>query len=108
MKLLFAACLMAISFYSRAQPCSKALYFSSGTIMELTVYDGKGIKAGTQLMTISNVKKEGNALTSQVHTVFQDDKGKEVSAANGIYRCAGGILQADIRSAIPSRGWGAG
>ena len=71
--------------------------------IEMTVYDKKGKASGTQTWNITDVKKEGNSYTSTINSSFKDDKGKEIAKGTGLYKCSGGMLQADMKMSMPQQ-----
>lgn len=92
--------------FSFAQDCGTNLYMTANAKLQMTVYDKKGKTSGVQNITVSNVKKTGDAYESTVSTAFTDDKGKALSNASGIYKCNGGVLSADIKLFMPQENMG--
>lgn len=82
---------------SYAQDCKNYYFLTGNAVVEMTMYDKKGEVSGKQTWTISDVKREASSLSSTVSTVMTDDKGKEIAKSTGQYKCANGVLQADIR-----------
>lgn len=94
---------MSIGFsVLKAQDCTNYWYMTNNAEVEMTVYDKKGKESGVQTWKVSEVKKEGNGLSASIHSTFTDDKGKEITNSTGTFKCVNGMLQADIRMAMPT------
>lgn len=86
---------------SFAQDCKTYYYMTNNAEIQLTLYNDKGEKSGTQNWKISNVSKDGTGFRSNVNSTFLDGKGQEITKASGVYKCSGGKLMADMRMSIP-------
>jgi hypothetical protein len=107
MKKIFLSVVSLLSLYfSMGQDCKTNLYMTDNAKLQMTVYDKKGKTSGVQNITISNVKKTGDAYESTVANSFADDKGKVISNASGTYKCSGGMLSADIKMFMPQEQMG--
>ena len=101
-KILFALSFLP-ALISKAQNCNGFLFLSNNAEVQMTVYDKKGKESGVQTWKITEVKKDGNGFQSTVNNTFKDEKGKEIGTGSGTYKCNGGILQADMKMAIPQQ-----
>lgn len=99
--MVFMALLLAIDKVSTAQDCKSYYYMTNNAEVQITLYDAGGAKNGMQTWKISNVSKEGNGFQSTINSSFTNAKGEEIAKGNGIYRCVGGKLMADMRMSIP-------
>ena len=67
----------------------------------MTMYDKNGAESGKQTWKISGVKKDGSAFSSTVASTLTDAKGADIAKGNGVYKCNGGQLMADMRMSLP-------
>lgn len=102
-KQLFSFALFFCSLGMNAQDCKTFLYMTTNAQVQLTLYDKKGKQSGIQTWKIGNVKKEGNSFFSTINTTMQDEKGKEIANSAGTYKCTNGVLQADMKMAMPQQ-----
>jgi hypothetical protein len=102
-KLLTICFLLFSTVYGFAQDCKAFLFMTANAQIEMTIYDKKGKASGIQTWNVTDVKKEGSAYTSTINSSFKDDKGKEIAKGIGAYKCSGGILQADMKMAMPQQ-----
>jgi hypothetical protein len=93
--------LLTASNASFAQDCKSYYYMTNNADVQITIYDEKGTKVGTQNWKVTNVSKDGNGFRSAVNLNFVDGKGQGISKASGVYKCAAGKLMADIRMSLP-------
>ena len=93
-------CLL-IAATSAAQDCKTFLFMSSNAQIEMTIYDKKGKASGVQSWNVTDVKNDGNGFSSTINTLFKDEKGKEITKGTGLYKCSGGMLQADMQMVMP-------
>jgi hypothetical protein len=100
-KLLIALTLLPV--FSLAQDCKNYYFMSTNSTVEMTVYDKKGKESGKQTWNIADVKKNGNSYEANINSSFTDDKGKVISNATGVYKCASGVLMADIKMSMPQQ-----
>lgn len=100
-KLAITLGFFATTTVMQAQDCAGYLYMTNNAEIQMTVYDKKGQPSGVQTWKVSDVKKDGNSITSTIQTSFKDDKGKEITKGSGTYKCKGGILEADVRMSMP-------
>ncbi|HVE61319.1 MAG TPA: hypothetical protein VNA26_05850 [Chitinophagaceae bacterium] len=102
MKQLSLLTFMVITgFYSFAQDCKNFYFMTNNSEVKMTTYDRKGKESGIQTWTINDVKNNGSGFTSNVSTVFTDEKGKEITKGSGTYICENGMLKADIKMSMP-------
>jgi hypothetical protein len=104
MKKLFLA--FSIATYTtagHAQDCNGFLYMTNNAEVQMTIYDKKGKESGIQTWKISDVKKNGSGYQSTINSSFTDVKGKEIAKGVGTYKCDNGLLQADVRMALPQQ-----
>lgn len=102
-KQLFSFALFFCSLGMNAQDCKTFLYMTTNAQVQMTLYDKKGKQSGIQTWKIGNVKKEGNSFFSTINTTMQDEKGKEIANSAGTYKCTNGVLQADMKMAMPQQ-----
>ena len=74
---------------------------SSNAQIEMTIYDKKGKPSGVQSWNVTDVKNDGGGYSSTINSLFKDEKGKEISKGTGLYKCSGGMLQADMQMVMP-------
>jgi len=84
-----------------AQDCKNYYYMINNAEVQMTMYDKNGVKSGTMTWKISGVKKDGTAFSSAVVSTLSDEKGAEIAKGNGLYKCDGGRLMADMRMSLP-------
>jgi hypothetical protein len=87
-----------------AQDCKNYYYMTNNAEVEMTMYDKNGAKSGMQTWKISGVKKEGTSFSSTVASTLTDAKGAQIATGNGVYKCDGGKLMADMRMSLPQDG----
>ena len=92
-----------LSAISNAQDCQTFLFMTANAEIQMTIYDKKGNASGIQTWKISDVKKDGSGYSSTINSVFTDEKGKEIAKGMGLYKCNGGMLQADMKMAMPQQ-----
>ncbi len=100
-KILLALAISAYGAIGHAQNCNTFLYMTNNAEVEMTVYDRRGKQSGVQTWKITDVKNDGAGYQSTINTSFKDEKGKEIVKGAGTYKCNNGMLQADIRMAMP-------
>ena len=86
-----------------AQDCQTFLFMTNNAEVQMTIYDKKGKPSGVQTWKVGEVKKDGTDFVSTINTSFKDEKGKEIANSSGTYKCNGGILQADMKMAMPQQ-----
>jgi hypothetical protein len=86
-----------------AQDCKNFYYLTKDAEIQMNVYDAKGNENGKQTWKVDEVKQEGVSWRANVKTEFVDKKGRDGSKANGVFRCEGGVLKADMRMSIPQQ-----
>jgi len=101
-KILLVSGLFA-GLFTGAQDCKNFLFMTNNAEVQMTVYDKKGKESGIQTWTITEVKKDGSGYHSTINSSFKDEKGKEAAAGKGLYKCTGGILQADMKMSMPQQ-----
>ncbi|HVG15351.1 MAG TPA: hypothetical protein VM935_10330 [Chitinophagaceae bacterium] len=74
---------------------------SNNAEVQITIYNANKNVAGIQTWKVSNVSKQGTGFQSTVHSVFVDEKGKEIAKSEGMYKCDGSKLMADMRMSLP-------
>ena len=84
-----------------AQHCKNYYYMTNNAEVQITLFNDKGEKSGTQNWKISNVSKDGNGFRSNVNSSFLDGKGQEITKSSGVYKCNDGKLMADMRMSMP-------
>jgi hypothetical protein len=99
--ILLAGLWMAGFTLSMAQTCSGFYYFNNNEV-EMTLYDKSDKENGKVVYKISNVRNEGGATTSQINSKVFNEKGKELSAAEGKFECRGGVLAVNMKMLMPS------
>lgn len=102
-RLFVTICFLFFGFLCFAQDCKTFLFMSANAQIQMSIYDKKGNLSGVQIWNVSDVKKEGDGYSSTINTVFKDDKGKEITKSTGLYKCSGGMLQADLQMAMPQQ-----
>ena len=70
--------------------------------VEMTLRNKKGKETGKITYVMSNVQKSGGIVTSTVNSDFVDAKGKSISKATNVMKCAGGIIMMDMKMFIPA------
>lgn len=88
---------------SAAQDCKNFWFMTNNAQVQMTLYDKKGKESGVQTWSISEVKKEGSGYQSTVTSSFKDEKGKDLAGGKGLYKCNGGMLQADMKMTMPQQ-----
>lgn len=68
----------------------------------MTLYDKSDKENGKVIYKISNVRNEGGATTSQINSRMLNEKGKELSAAEGKFQCTGGVLAINMKMLVPA------
>jgi hypothetical protein len=99
--LFLTICFLVFATMCIAQDCKTFLFMSTNAQIEMTIYDKKGKAAGVQSWNVTDVKNDGNGYSSTINTLFKDEKGKEISKGTGLYKCSGGMLQADMQMVMP-------
>lgn len=99
--ILFAGLLIAGCTLSMAQSCGGFYYFNNNEV-EMTLYDKSDKENGKVIYKISNVRNEGGATTSQINSRMLNEKGKELSAAEGKFQCTGGVLAINMKMLVPA------
>ena len=101
---LLTSALILVAFATlMAQDCQTFLYMTTNAEVQMTTYDKKGKPSGVQTWKIGEVKKDGNNFISTINTSFKNEKGEEVVSSSGTYKCEGGVLQADMKMAMPQQ-----
>jgi hypothetical protein len=93
--------LLFISSIVSAQDCKNFFYLTRDAKFEITLYDGKSNEIGKQEWKIDDLKNDGTAWSAKVKTKFTDKKGRDGAKAQGVYKCIGGTLNADIKMSLP-------
>ncbi len=101
--LLTICFLLLASVACMTQDCKTFLFMTANAEIQMTIYDKKGDVSGIQTWKINDVKKEGSGYSSTINTLFTDEKGKEIAKGMGLYKCNGGMLQADMKMAMPQQ-----
>lgn len=86
-----------------AQDCKTFLFMTANAEIQMTIYDRKGSVSGIQTWKITDVKKDGAGYSSTINTLFTDEKGKEITKSQGLYKCQEGMLQADMKMVMPQQ-----
>jgi hypothetical protein len=100
---LTIACFFLLSAVSFEQDCKTFLFMTANAEIQMSIYDKKGSVSGIQTWKISDVKRDGAEYSSTINSLFTDEKGKEIAKGVGVYKCNGGMLQADMKMAIPQQ-----
>lgn len=87
-----------------AQDCKNYYYMTNNAEVQMTLYDKNGTTSGMQTWKVSIVKKNGNSFQSSIVSTMTDAKGAEIARGNGVYKCDGGRLMADMRMSMPQDG----
>jgi hypothetical protein len=87
-------------FICNAQECFNYYYLADHSEVELTIYDKKGKVSGRSVYKISDVKKDGNNVSSILNYIFYDEKGKQISSGNGKFKCNGASIDVDMKMSI--------
>jgi len=99
--LFLTICFLVFGIMCIAQDCKTFLFMSANAQIQMTIYDKKGKAIGVQSWNVTDVKNDGNAYSATINTLFKDEKGKEISKGTGLYKCSGGMLQADMQMVMP-------
>jgi hypothetical protein len=99
--ILLAGLWMAGFTLSMAQTCSGFYYFNNNEV-EMTLYDKSDKENGKVVYKISNVRNEGGNTISQINSKVFNEKGKELTSAEGKFECRGGILAVNMKMLMPS------
>jgi hypothetical protein len=83
-----------------AQDCKNYYCMTNNAEVQMTMYDKNSAKSGTMTWKISEVKKDGTAFSSSIVSTLSDEKGAEIAKGNGMYKCDGGKLMADMRMSL--------
>jgi hypothetical protein len=102
-RFLTLACIFLLCAVSLAQDCKSFLFMTSNAEIQMSIFDKKGNVNGIQTWKISDVKRDGAGYSSTINSRFTDEKGKEIAKGTGVYKCNGGMLQADMKMAMPQQ-----
>jgi hypothetical protein len=101
MKKLALLLLLSLTVFNcYSQDCLNYYYLTDNSEIELTITDKKGNVSGKSIYKISNVKKDGNTVSSVIHSIFYNEKGKQLSEAEGKFKCNGASIDVDMKMSI--------
>jgi hypothetical protein len=83
-----------------AQDCKGFYYFTNGEV-EMTFFDKKSDETGKLTYTITAASTTGSSSTANFATEMTSKKGKSLSKGSGIFKCDGGTLYVDAKTAMP-------
>ncbi|RAJ10998.1 hypothetical protein LX64_00605 [Chitinophaga skermanii] len=101
-KLLTLLLACSLATVASAQ-CNAFYYLTKNTKVEISIYDGAGALTGKQNVAVTDVKNNGKAVVSTVHSVFTDKNGKEITTSDGKFSCDGDQFAIDMVSNLPSQ-----
>src|SRR5215510_3375169 len=102
MKLLLAFIVVFFTADLYSQDCSNYYYLQNNKTIEMTISNGKGKESGKMTYTVSDSKKNGNAVTATVNSEFVDTKGKTITKSTNNVKCENGVMQMDMKVFIPA------
>src|SRR3982751_1209962 len=98
------AVILLLVFYSAqnlsSQNCEGYFPTKKGAIMETTMYNDKGKKEGTSIVTINDLKSEGGKTTYSIHSEIKDEKDKPMANADYEAYCSGSTFYISMKSMI--------
>lgn len=98
-----ACALQLITMMSFSQDCKGFYLLTRDAEIIMSVYDAKGNENGKQIWKVDELGQAGAAWQARVKSQFIDKKGKEVTKAEGSYKCDGGSFKADMKMAMPQQ-----
>jgi len=101
MKLLTAVVFIFLTGNLFSQDCSSYYYLQNNKTIEMTISNKSGKESGKMIYTISDVKKNGSAVTATVSSEFIDTKGKTITKGTNNVKCENGLMQMNMKVFIP-------
>ena len=98
--ILFALCLLSGAFCC-AQDCKNYYFLQNNKTIEITMYNNKGEANGRQVYTVSNYQSAGNMASATVNSEMFNKKGKTMSKAVSVMKCADGVMMMDMKISMP-------
>jgi hypothetical protein len=83
----------------QAQDCKGFYYLNNGEI-QITSYDKKSDETGKLTYTMTGAANAGATASANFTTELVNKKGKTLSKGSGIFKCDGGTLYVDAKTAL--------
>jgi hypothetical protein len=88
--------LLLFSILAQAQTCGYLLLTNNAEV-EMSMYDKKGNSSGKVVYKVLS----SNGTQAKVNSKVFSDKGKELTSAEGTYKCDGGNFSVDMKALLP-------
>ncbi len=99
---LLTAAFLLMSSVSKAQNCDGYFPSKKGTVLETTIYNDKGKKEGTSILTIKDIQSAGNEVRLNLQSEMKDEKDKPITQAEYDAFCSNGSFFINMKSMITS------
>ena len=95
-KIILLFCLFIVIDNTYSQTCGYLL-LKSNTEVEMSMYDKKGNTSGKVVYKVLS----SNGTEAKVNSKVFNEKGKELTNAEGIYKCSDGNFSVDMKAMLP-------